>query len=60
MKGYTTVDAYAAWLLKYGRLTLRGRNLTDKDYIAWVDTFYPDQVLLGSPRSVELVFSAKF
>lgn len=60
LNGYTTVDAYAAWLFKFGRLTLRGRNLADKDYIAWVDTFYPDQVLLGSPRSVELVFSAKF
>ena len=60
LKGYTTVDAYAAWLSKYGRLTLRGRNLTDKDYVTWVDTFYPDQVLLGSPRSAELVFSAKF
>ena len=46
--------------LKYGRLTLRGRNLADKDYVAWADIFYPDQVLLGSPRSVELVFSAKF
>ncbi len=60
LKAYTTLDAYAAWLLKYGRLTLRGRNLADKDYVAWVDIFYPDQVLLGSPRSVELVFSAKF
>ena len=59
--GYTVVDAQAALVpLPSTRLTLRVRNLTDRAYAAWGDPFYPDQILLGAPRSVELAFSVAF
>lgn len=59
--GYTVVDAQATLEpLPSTRLTLRARNLTDRAYAAWGDPFYPDQVLLGAPRSVELALSVAF
>jgi iron complex outermembrane recepter protein len=39
---------------------LRGRNLFDKTYAIWGDNFYPDQVLIGSPRTFELTMMARF
>jgi len=42
------------------RVTFRVRNLTDRKYAAWSDPGYPDQVLLGAPRSYEVSFAAKF
>jgi iron complex outermembrane receptor protein len=42
------------------RLSLRVRNLTDRTYAVWSDPFYPDQVLLGAPRSLELSLGLKF
>ncbi len=59
--GYTVVDAQATLEpLPSTRLTLRVRNLTDRAYAAWGDPFYPDQILLGAPRSVELALSVVF
>ena len=59
--GYTVVDAQATLEpLPSTRLTLRVRNLTDRAYAAWGDPFYPDQILLGAPRSVELALSVAF
>ena len=59
--GYTVVDAQATLKpLPSTRLTLRVRNLTDRAYAAWGDPFYPDQILLGAPRSVELALSVAF
>ena len=42
------------------RLTFRVRNLTDKRYAIWGDPFYPDQILLGAPRSYEVAVSFKW
>ena len=55
LSAYTTLDAALAVDVARGvQLTLRGRNLTNRVYAAWADPFYPDQILLGAPRSVEL------
>ena len=35
-------------------------NLTDKQYAIWSDPGYPDQILLGAPRSYELSALMKF
>ena len=45
---------------KKTRVTFRVRNLTDKKYAIWGDPFYPDQILLGAPRSYELTALFKF
>ena len=61
MLAYTVADAYAfVDLRKKTRLTVRVRNLTDKKYAVWGDPFYPDQILLGAPRSSEVSASIKF
>jgi iron complex outermembrane recepter protein len=68
---YTIVDAYtfvdldrsllpAAWNVDKTRITFRVRNLTDTKYAAWADPFYPDQILLGAPRSFEVSAAFKF
>src|SRR4030095_14606881 len=54
MLAYTVVDAYAYVDIQKTRLTVRVRNLTDKKYAVWGDPFYPDQILLGAPRSYEI------
>jgi iron complex outermembrane receptor protein len=71
MLAYTIVDAYtfvdldrsllpAAWNVDKTRITFRVRNLTDTKYAAWADPFYPDQILLGAPRSFEVSAAFKF
>lgn len=55
LSAYTVWDAALAVDVAPGvQLTLRGRNLSNRVYAAWSDPFYPDQVLLGAPRSYEL------
>ena len=70
MLAYTTADAYAfvdipgrdlAWPeLDKLRVTFRVRNLTNKIYAAWSDPGYPDQILLGAPRTYEIAASARW
>jgi iron complex outermembrane recepter protein len=71
MLAYTIVDAYtfvdldrsllpAGWNVDRTRITFRVRNLTDTKYAAWADPFYPDQILLGAPRSFEVSAAFKF
>jgi iron complex outermembrane receptor protein len=70
MLAYTTADAYIfvdldktvvpSWGIEKTRLAFRVRNLTDTKYAAWGDPFYPDQILLGPPRSFEVSASFKF
>ena len=61
MLAYTVADAYAFFdIQKKTRLTFRVRNLTDRKYAIWGDPFYPDQILLGAPRSYEVSASIKF
>jgi len=61
MLAYTVADAYAFMdIRKNARITLRVRNLTDKNYAIWADPGYPDQILLGAPRSYEISAALKF
>jgi iron complex outermembrane receptor protein len=71
MLAYTVVDAYTFvdieraqlpnwWNVDKTRVTFRVRNLTDTKYAVWGDPFYPDQILLGAPRSFEVSAAFKF
>ena len=42
------------------RLTFRVRNLTNRIYAVWGDPGYPDQIILGAPRSYEVGASFRF
>ena len=60
MNAYITADAWVSVPYKTIWFTLRGRNLFDKTYAVWGDNFYPDQILIGAPRTVELSMMAQF
>ena len=60
LTAYNVGDAYASVELGKARLSFRVRNLTNEKYAIWSDPFYPDQILLGAPRSYELSASMKF
>ncbi len=60
MLAYTVADAYASVELRRTRLGFRVRNLTNEKYAIWGDPFYPDQILLGMPRSYEVSAALKF
>ncbi|WP_257177680.1 MULTISPECIES: TonB-dependent siderophore receptor [Bradyrhizobium] len=68
MKAYTVADVYAFvdipktvfGAVDHARLTFRVRNITDKRYAIWGDPFYPDQILLGAPRTYELSAAFKW
>ncbi|MBR0823915.1 TonB-dependent receptor [Bradyrhizobium manausense] len=68
MNAYTVADVYAFVdipksvfaAVEQTRLTFRVRNLTDKRYAIWGDPFYPDQILLGAPRTYEVSAAFKW
>nr|WP_249794699.1 TonB-dependent receptor [Bradyrhizobium sp. Oc8] len=68
MNAYTVGDVYAFVdipktvfnAVNQARLTFRVRNFTDKRYAIWGDPFYPDQVLLGAPRTYEISAAFKW
>ena len=70
LDAYTTADAYAFLdipgrdvampELDNLRISMRVRNLTNAVYAAWSDTTYPDQILLGAPRTYEIGASARW
>jgi iron complex outermembrane receptor protein len=68
MDRYTTVDAYAFVDIPKSvfssvdrtRLSFRVKNLTNKLYASWGDPGYPDQIILGAPRSYEVAASFKW
>ena len=60
MHAYMTADAWLTVPYKNLWFTLRGRNLLDKTYASWGDNFYPTEVIIGSPRTVELSMMARF
>ena len=70
MLAYTTADAYtfvdipgrdlARPELDKLRVTFRVRNLTNRVYAVWSDPGYPNQILLGAPRTYEIAASAKW
>lgn len=55
--GYTLFDASITYQLKFGDITLRGRNLTNKLYAEWATG---SQVYLGAQRGVDVTFRARF
>lgn len=55
--GYTIFDASIGYAFDFGDVTLRARNLTDRTYIEWGGA---SAVYLGAPRTVEVMFRAKF
>ena len=57
---YTVGDAFAAAYFGKTKISFRVRNVTNQKYALWSDPFYPDQILLGAPRSYELSASIKF
>jgi iron complex outermembrane receptor protein len=68
MNAYTVGDVYAFVDIPktvfngvdQARLTFRVRNFTDKRYAIWGDPFYPDQILLGAPRTYEISAAFKW
>ena len=68
LNAYTVGDVYAFVdipktvfnAVDQARLTFRVRNFTDKRYAIWGDPFYPDQVLLGAPRTYEVSAAFKW
>ncbi len=60
LHSYTTADVWVSIPYKNFALTIRGRNLADKTYAIWADPFYPSQVLLGAPRMMEVMLTARF
>ncbi len=54
LSDYTLVDINATYhVTKKVDITGRINNLLDKTYVAWADTNYPTQLLLGRPRYFE-------
>lgn len=68
LDAYTVADAYVFVdipksvfeAVDQTRLTFRVRNLTDRKYAIWGDPFYPDQILLGAPRTYEVSAAFKW
>lgn len=60
MNGYAVADAHATWRLPEGDLSLRVRNLADREYAGWTGANANHQVMLGAPRSVDLTYHLKF
>ncbi|WP_338664087.1 TonB-dependent siderophore receptor [Pararoseomonas sp. SCSIO 73927] len=56
---YTLLDAFAAYEVGGGTLTLRGRNLTNAFYAEW-SGYGSQQIYLGAPLSVDLTYSVRF
>ncbi|GAB3670600.1 TonB-dependent receptor [Salinisphaera aquimarina] len=57
--GHTTLAASASYPVAGGRLTLRGRNLTNELYGEW-SGYSASQIYIGAPRSVELAWTGSF
>jgi len=68
MDAYTVADAYVFVdipksffpAVDQTRVSFRVRNLFDQRYAVWGDPFYPDQILLGAPRTFELAAAFKW
>ncbi|MCK1296821.1 TonB-dependent receptor [Bradyrhizobium sp. 37] len=68
LNAYTVADVYAFVdipktvfnAVDQTRLSFRVRNIADKRYAIWGDPFYPDQVLLGAPRTYEVSTAFKW
>ncbi|WP_458095133.1 TonB-dependent receptor [Roseomonas sp. WA12] len=56
---YTLLDAFVAYEVGGGTLTLRGRNLTNAFYAEW-SGYGSQQIYLGAPLNVDLTYSIRF
>lgn len=57
---YTLINIFTAYTYNQIRLSAHIRNLTDELYVPWADVNYPDQALLGAPRTYELRMRVNF
>jgi len=57
---YSLIDIFAAYNLGQTRIMLRVRNLLDEKYSPWADIYYPNQIVLGSPRTFEISLYTHF
>lgn len=55
---YTLLNAWVGWKVGKGEMFLRGRNLTDKMYIA--RSYGASQAFLGEPRAFELSYYVRY
>ncbi|MDQ8698470.1 TonB-dependent receptor [Hyphomicrobium sp. LHD-15] len=55
----TVLDAWIAFDVGQGTLTLRGRNLTDEFYAEWAD-YNETSLYVGAPRSFDVTYSVKW
>ena len=60
LKPYTLMNVFAAYQQDNYRISLNIRNAMDEIYAPWSDVYYPNQVALGSPRSIDINFRARF
>nr|WP_272932459.1 TonB-dependent receptor [Sulfidibacter corallicola] len=60
LSSYTLANMFIAHQTKKYRTSLNVHNLFDTDYIPWGDIFYPNQLAIGSPRTLEFSFHMKF
>ncbi|WP_235430347.1 TonB-dependent receptor [Xanthomonas sp. MUS 060] len=61
LEHYLLTDAYATYRLTPSvTLSLHVDNLFDTPYVQWADVSYPQQVMLGQPRSYALNVRAAF
>ncbi|MBB5862861.1 TonB-dependent receptor [Xanthomonas sp. 3058] len=61
LERYVLTDVYATYRLTPAlALSLRADNLFDKRYVQWADISYPQQVMLGQPRSYALSLRGTF
>ena len=60
LEDYVVVNAFAAYTMDNVRISVNARNILDEEYAPWGDIFYPNQIGIAPPRSVELSFQTKF
>ena len=60
LKSYTLLNLFASYTHNNYRYALHIRNATDEIYAPWSDIFYPGQVALGAPRTIELSVQANY
>lgn len=60
LQSYTLVNLFTAYTHRDFRLALHVRNVTNEIYAPWSDVNYPDQIILGSPRTAEISFQKAF
>lgn len=60
MAGYGTADLHATWSLRQCSINLRIRNINDTLYTSWSGANANNQVIIGSPRAIEITYRTDF